>query len=319
MMNSVDFDFINRREKSTVAEPTEKAARNCFSKRHAPLSAPDTSPLTVNEGERFLRIVAQASRIKRHFGIFELLQGEEIQHFIPHQVLISAWGDFGGPNLQLDVISAIPGVRTGLLHRCTIDGLLKDLYQRWLVHGRQPLLLDSTDVRLADSACSCTLHKSLQGGCSLLVHGVIDARDTSHSLYVAFNASSIVNGRSIERFRLLADPLITQIDVAFRSIAALKSPGLPANQEFSSSPRVLTAREEEILMWVSEGETNDEISKILAISPFTVKNHLQRIMKKLNAANRTEAVAKYRQMGLQPPRKKAARETTHDHMTLLSA
>ena len=311
MMKSVDFDFINRRETSTVVETTKKAARNGANKHDAPLPAPDTSLLTVNESERFLRIVAQASRIKRHYELFELLQGEEIQHFIPHQVLISAWGDFDGPNLKLDVISAIPGVRTGLLRRCTIDSLLKDLNQRWLVHGRQPLLLDGTDVRLADPACGCALHASLQGGWSLPVHGVIDARDGSHSLYVAFNASASANGRSTERFRLLANPLISQIDVAFRRIAALKSPVLPANQEFPSIPRAMSAREEEILLWVAAGKTNDEISKILAISSFTVKNHLQRIMRKLNATNRTEAVAKYRQMCSQPQRKTPARETTY--------
>ena len=307
-MNQRDFDFFNRREKSTVVDATEKAARNGCSQRGALL--PAASPLTVNEGERFLRIVAQTSRIKRHYELFQLLQGEEIQHFIPHQVLISAWGDFGEPNLKLDVISAIPGVRTGLLNRCTIDSLLKDLYKRWLAHGRQPLLLDSTmDATLAaHSACGCALHKSLQGASSLLVHGVTDARDGSYSLYLALNASSIVNGHGIEHLRLLADPLITQIDVAFRRIAALKSPGLPANQESPSSLRVLSAREDEILRWVSEGKTNVEISKILAISSYTVKNHVQRIMRKLNAANRTEAAAKYRRMGLQPQTKKPGKK-----------
>jgi transcriptional regulator EpsA len=312
MMNILDFDFNKSRTKSTVVDPTKKHTRNGCSKRRAPLPAPDPFPLTVNEGERFLRIVAQASRIKRHYELFELLQGEEIQHFIPHQVLISAWGDFDGPNLKLDVISAIPGVRTGLINRCAIDGLLTDLYKRWLTHGRRPLLLNSTmDVRLAYSACGGTLHDSSQGIGSLLVHGVINARDGSDGLYLALNASAIMNGHSIERFSLLADSLITQIDVAFRRIAALKSPDLPTNQEPPSVRRVLSAREEEILLWLSEGKPNVEIARILGISSFTVKNHVQRILKKLNATNRTEAVAKYRQMCSQPQRKTPARETTY--------
>ena len=307
-MNIRDFDFINQREKSNVVDTAEKAVRNGRNKCSAPLPAPDTSPLTTNEGERFLRIVAQTTRIKRHYELYQLLQSEEIQHFIPHQVLIAAWGDFGEPNLKLDVTSAIPGVRTGLLSGCTIGGPLKDLYKRWLVHGRRPLLLDSTmGVRLAYSPCSCALHKSLQGVWSLLVHGITDARDGSYSLYLALNANSIVIGHSAERFCLLADPLITQIDVAFRRIAALKSPGLPANQESPATLRVLSAREEEILQLVSEGKTNAEISKILAISSFTVKNHVQRIMKKLNAGNRTEAVAKHHQLDLQPQGKNRER------------
>jgi len=43
----------------------------------------------------------------------------------------------------------------------------------------------------------------------------------------------------------------------------------------------------------------------VAIGSFTVNNHVQRIMKKLDAANRTEAVAKYRQEGLRARRKLA--------------
>lgn len=299
MMSMLDFDFTNRREQSAVATKQQTAASGRASPR-----SPDACQPTANDADRFMRIVGQTTQIKCHRDLFQMLQGEEIQHFIPHQILISAWGDFGGSGLKLDVISAISGVRTGLLHRC-IDGLLKSLYKRWLAHGRQPLLLDYTDVRVAHSACECALHKSLQGAWSLLVHGAIDARDCSDTLYLALNASSIVNGHSIERFRFLADPLISQIDVAFRRIAALKSPDLPTNQEFYARLEVLSTREQEILLWVSEGKTNNEIAKILAISSFTVKNHMQRIMKKLQATNRTEAVAMYREISVHPKSRNA--------------
>jgi DNA-binding CsgD family transcriptional regulator len=43
--------------------------------------------------------------------------------------------------------------------------------------------------------------------------------------------------------------------------------------------------------WVGKGKTNSEIGMILNISPFTVKNHLQRIFKKLDVMNRAQAVA----------------------------
>lgn len=57
----------------------------------------------------------------------------------------------------------------------------------------------------------------------------------------------------------------------------------------------LSAREEEIIARVAQGRTNLEISRILAISPFTVKNHVQRIIKKIGASNRTEAAVRYLQ------------------------
>jgi DNA-binding CsgD family transcriptional regulator len=54
----------------------------------------------------------------------------------------------------------------------------------------------------------------------------------------------------------------------------------------------LTERESEILAWMALGKTNPEIGSILGISAFTVKNHVQRILKKLDVINRTQAVGK---------------------------
>ena len=52
----------------------------------------------------------------------------------------------------------------------------------------------------------------------------------------------------------------------------------------------LSQREIEIMEWVRIGKTNYEIGMILNISAFTVKNHLQRIFKKLDVTNRAQAV-----------------------------
>ncbi|MGE5371392.1 MAG: LuxR C-terminal-related transcriptional regulator [Solirubrobacterales bacterium] len=64
----------------------------------------------------------------------------------------------------------------------------------------------------------------------------------------------------------------------------------------SSNP--LSKREREILQYVASGATNNDIAEALVISLSTVKTHLNNVMGKLEAANRTEAVAKARQLGL---------------------
>ena len=51
----------------------------------------------------------------------------------------------------------------------------------------------------------------------------------------------------------------------------------------------LSPREREVLHWLALGKSNEEIATILAISPHTVKNHLDHIFQKLGVHNRFEA------------------------------
>jgi DNA-binding CsgD family transcriptional regulator len=58
----------------------------------------------------------------------------------------------------------------------------------------------------------------------------------------------------------------------------------------------LTRRELQVLNLLAGGKTNAQIAGRLFISEGTVKSHLRRIMDKLDACNRTDAVARYRRM-----------------------
>jgi DNA-binding NarL/FixJ family response regulator len=53
----------------------------------------------------------------------------------------------------------------------------------------------------------------------------------------------------------------------------------------------LTAREAEVLYWVTVGKTNPEIAAILALSTRTVDKHLEHVFAKLNVETRTAAAA----------------------------
>ena len=250
--------------------------------------------LTRDEIQSFLRIIARSLHVNRHYDLFQLVQGE-VQDFIPHRILVSAWGDFDSADLKIDVISAIPGVRTNRLSTCDVQRLLHALHLRWLAHGRQPLLLYNTlGELLAESNCRCSVHVALHGMGAALVHGNHNARDGTDSLYLALNAGPITkSGVSVERFRFLADLIVSQLDTAFRKVTALKH-HVEAGTRPAQRRGGLSVREEEIIDWVANGRTNAEISGILTISAYTVKNHVRQIMKKLGAANRTEAVAIFR-------------------------
>jgi DNA-binding NarL/FixJ family response regulator len=60
----------------------------------------------------------------------------------------------------------------------------------------------------------------------------------------------------------------------------------------------LTSRELEILIAVSRGLSNRAVGKELFVSDQTVKFHLNKIYRKLNVANRTEAARTAHQLGL---------------------
>jgi DNA-binding CsgD family transcriptional regulator len=60
--------------------------------------------------------------------------------------------------------------------------------------------------------------------------------------------------------------------------------GRPARAVVDLSPR-----EQEVADWVGQGKSNEEIAIILGISAHTVKNHLDKIFRKLGVENRCAA------------------------------
>jgi LuxR family maltose regulon positive regulatory protein len=62
----------------------------------------------------------------------------------------------------------------------------------------------------------------------------------------------------------------------------------------------LTDREVEVLLLLAAGRSNQRIAHELVVALDTVKKHVSHVLAKLGAANRTEAVARARQLGLIP-------------------
>ncbi len=60
----------------------------------------------------------------------------------------------------------------------------------------------------------------------------------------------------------------------------------------------LSARETEVLHWLCNAKSNWEIGQILDLSQYTVKNHVSRILKKLEVNNRHQAAIKGAELGL---------------------
>ncbi len=107
--------------------------------------------------------------------------------------------------------------------------------------------------------------------------------------------------------RLGATPLAAAVAaMAVRAGVRLDEEAAPV----APSPDVLTPRERSVLALVADGRTNRQVGAELYISEKTVSVHLSRVMAKLGAASRTEAVTiAYARGLLDPPARLATRAT----------
>lgn len=79
----------------------------------------------------------------------------------------------------------------------------------------------------------------------------------------------------------------------------------PVESGVEGNPRAAEAlgispRELEVLREIAAGHSNKEIAARLHVSPNTVKTHVARLLEKLEARRRTDALRKARELGLVP-------------------
>jgi len=83
----------------------------------------------------------------------------------------------------------------------------------------------------------------------------------------------------------------------------MKGMARPAQRGFDGNPRAvatlgLSPRELEVLDELRAGRSNQEIAERLGVSPNTVKTHVARLLDKLGAKRRGDAVARARELGI---------------------
>lgn len=88
--------------------------------------------------------------------------------------------------------------------------------------------------------------------------------------------------------------LLSQFDLETNLLAQAQTKDPPPQ----SLIEPLSQREQEVLARIAEGLTNKEIAQQLIVAPGTVKAHTSSIYRKLDVTNRTEAVARARQLNI---------------------
>jgi DNA-binding NarL/FixJ family response regulator len=75
----------------------------------------------------------------------------------------------------------------------------------------------------------------------------------------------------------------------------------PSAGRTSGAELGLTARQLDVLGLMMQGKSNKSICRALGLAEQTVRNHVTAILRSLKASNRTEAVVKARELGLERP------------------
>lgn len=252
----------------------------------------DFPPRSGEEHERFLNIIHGALRVRRHYELFTWLS-QDLQFFLPHDILLAAWGDFMEGYVFVDVISPLPGMRTGPVVKAGIEPFVQCLFKRWQENGRAPFLVQGLEgFPLSADGKGSAVSRCFRSMHSAIVHGIKDERGQQDCLYIIFAASGTIPAPASRYMEVL----LPYIDTALRKVIHLPeqlSAERIADEGEPLDKLGLSDREAEILEWVCAGKSNQEIGMILEISAFTVKNHLQRIFRKLDVTNRAQAVSKF--------------------------
>jgi transcriptional regulator EpsA len=241
--------------------------------------SPELPSLNQIEQLRFLRAIASAVEVQRRNQMFRWLEGE-FQTVLPHRLLVCTLVDGEGNPLMIDRFSSSPIPNEVLQEICAEgNGLISDLGETWFNSGARPLVLVPSSERYVPFNSELTR----LGLRACAVHGVLDHNKAAGSQFYFFGVPT----DRPSHVAYLLELLVPYLHTALIRVSASDQEGVDA-----AGPALLSDREVSILERVQHGKNNVEIAAELVISPLTVKNHVQRILRKLGANNRAQAVAK---------------------------
>ena len=209
-----------------------------------------------------------------------------LQNLLRHELLLCALHEGRPMTSQVDCFASpwVDSERTRQLFQQDVE-LAAELVRRWIEAEFHPVVCDLSS---ASALARGEFARELQGigTDTMMVHGTYDSLGKPVSLFVLAAGPSDLGSEQAFLLELIAPFL----HLAWMRSQLARAP--EDTQARTHTAALLTAREKEILRWIHLGKSNFEIGTILGISPLTVKNHVQKILRKLNVRNRTQAVGR---------------------------
>jgi transcriptional regulator EpsA len=254
---------------------------------HDSVELPDASPAHLNDSEREALLINLdvSLRVNARPQLFSWVQGA-LQSLIPHELLLCGLQEGRQAAMRVDTFSTAPTdtARMGEFFQHDV-ALVPHLVKLWEENRCQAVIADADR---AGTSGAGTLARELArlGVNHVLAHGTHD----SAGQMVSFFVFACRPGTLGSKHAYLANLAVPYLHCAWtRSLVTWPLERAGAKPVKTG---LLTPREQQILQWIYHGKSNIEIGMILDISPLTVKNHVQKTLRKLNVLNRTQAVGK---------------------------
>jgi transcriptional regulator EpsA len=241
--------------------------------------------------EKIFSVIQRSYVIENHLEFFSWLQND-VNEFLPHDVLVACWGDFEKKTvksmLNYVVASNLSDINTQAVFDSNngYDVCMLHLHQLWLDNNRCWLVVNNLYHHEVQNQLQVSLPNNLEQLNSLMVYGISDVRGSNVCLYVFFSKEKMFDVPDS-----VMGLIMPHIDNVLRKIQHLKPLKTPAEPAIILDGAGLSVRELEIIHWIKSGKTNHEIATILTISQNTVKSHLKRVFQKMNVTRRAQAVA----------------------------
>ena len=235
--------------------------------------------------EALLLNIDASLRIHSRHHLFGWTQGM-LQSLVKHELLVCALRSSHPTSYQVDSFASpwIDPEKVSEVFRRDA-AFVGQLVSQWVESEFHPVVYSAgSGVPVARGAFVEELQRL--GAQSVIAHGTYDSLGKPVSLFVL----AAMPGDLGREHAFLLELIVPFLHLAWMRTqlrGALEDRGATAQ---SVDP--LSAREKEILRWIHLGKSNSEIGTILSISPLTVKNHVQKILRKLNVRNRTHAVGR---------------------------
>ncbi|OGA82491.1 MAG: hypothetical protein A2711_15735 [Burkholderiales bacterium RIFCSPHIGHO2_01_FULL_63_240] len=253
-----------------------------------------TTTIAPDQSEVLLRVIEAAPQVCRRHQFFVWTQGD-FQRWLPHKLSLCGSYDRDQRELVFDLFNSLPmpdAVTRALRDRHSM--LVSAALTSWQRGRGQAVVLDIRQLPGHDALVSELV---ALGYGRFIVHGLTrpGRPDEVESVFLFGQPGPDADDNA----RQALDMLLPCVHLAYQRVCVTERQMSQSRTGASSSvngvalrPSPITEREREILVWVRDGLSNQQISEKLGISALTVKNHVQKILRKLGAANRAQAVAK---------------------------